>query len=295
MSLFKIYAGLFPAFFLFPFTGITQPGNIDVTKEKILFLSWKIDSLPYYIKTGKIDMYAVCQLKEHNKYFFKGLSIDFSAQALHLRGSVRAQYIEMHLLRDFANQFYENNQLDSAIHYLNKALAIAVSNHFDGEALHNLRVALNHNYFLLGDYAFAMKISTEGLSRSEQIGDKNRMAHFNNVIGYIHMRLKNFDKASVYFSAYLQQAHDIKDTVLEAHALFNLGDLAIAQKKYDTAIDFFNKSINTYNLVKGSSSINSKDREAYVFNKLAQCWKLKGGLNQAMLYITTSLKATNDI
>ena len=295
MSLLKIYTGLIPVFFLFPFTGITQSENIHAREQKILLFGQKIDSLPYNIKTGKIETYPVCQLSEHNKYFFKGLSIDFSAQALHLRGSVRAQYIEMHLLRDFANQFYENNQLDSAIHYLNKALAIAVSNHFDGEALHNLRVALNHNYFLLGDYAFAMKISTEGLSRSEQIGDKNRMAHFNNVIGYIHMRLKNFDKASVYFSAYLQQANDIKDTVLEAHALFNLGDLAIAQKKYDTAIDFFNKSINTYNLVKGSSSINSKDREAFVSNKLAQCWKLKGDLNRAMLYIKTSLKATGDV
>ena len=199
MSLFKIYAGLFPAFFLFPLTGITQPGNIDVTKEKILFLSQKIDSLPYYIKTGKIDVHAVCQLKEHSRYHFKGLNIDFSPQALHLPGSVRTKYIEMYVLFDLANQFYAIKQSDSAIGYWNKALAIAVSHQFDAEALHMMRVALNNNYFLLGDYTLAMKISTEGLSRSEQIGDKNRMAHFNNVIGYIHMRLRNFDKASGYF------------------------------------------------------------------------------------------------
>ena len=295
MSFFKIYAGLFPAFFLFPLTGITQPGNIDVTKEKILFLSQKIDSLPYYIKTGKIDVHAVCQLKEHSRYHFKGLNIDFSPQALHLPGSVRTKYIEMYVLFDLANKFYVSKQFDSAIGYWNKALDIAVSHQFDAEALHMMRVALNHNYFLLGDYTLAMKISTEGLSRSEQIGDKNRMAHFNNVIGYIHMRLRNFDKASVYFSAYQQQAHNIKDTVLEAHAMYNLGDLAIAKKEYDNAINFLMESGNLYRSVKRQHLINNQEREGYVSNKLAQCWKLKGDLNQAMVYITISLKITNGV
>lgn len=294
MSLKKIYSTLLLFFFHLPFTGMSQPENIHspAWQEKTIFLNQKIDSLSFYIKKGQVEVYQQCQLKEHTKYSYKALTADFSERVFNLSGSLRKKYIEMYILNDFAMQFYGSKQYDSALLYSGRALALAVANHFDEAELHRLRPTLNNFYFLLGNYTLAMKVSTEGLAKSEQIGDKERMAHFNNVIGYIHMRLKNFVRASGYFSTYLQLARDIKDTVLEAHALYNLGDLAIAQKKYDTAIDFFNKSINGYNSVKRANSINSKDREAYVSNKLAQCWKLKGDMNRALQFVRVALAVT---
>ena len=252
MSVNKKYPVLLAVIVFFSFAGITQTQEIDIPKEKFIFFQQKVDSLHYYIKAGgaNIHIYRVCQIKQHTKYCLKPSLATFSAVALTLADNLRRSYINMIALADVANDFYLAKKYDSASWYWLRALDTAVVHHFNGEELHGLRVALNNNCFLRGDYTGAMKISTEGLSSAERIGDKDRMAHFNNVIGYIHMKLRNFFEAEKYFTNYLTEASDIKDTVLEAHALYNLGDLAIAEKKYDKAISFFNRSINSYRSVK---------------------------------------------
>src|SRR6185503_18603849 len=98
---------------------------------------------------------------------------------------------------------------DSSMYCWSAALKISVEKGFSGEELHNMRAALNNIYFLLGDYTGAMRNSIEALARAEQFGDVDRQAHYNNVIGYIHMKLGNYSKSRDYYAAYLDKARQL--------------------------------------------------------------------------------------
>lgn len=287
------YSIILISFVFFSLNGITQTTAVHIPKEKYLFLEQKLDSLTDYIRSEKIRIYPVCALQSHVKYLLIQPNIKFSVTAVTLPDSLRRSYINMYVLTDIATNFFLAKNYDSAAWYWSRALDTAIIHHYEGEELHDLRVALNNNFFLLGDYTGAMKNSVEGLEKAEKIDDKNRMAHFNNVIGFIYMKLGNFRKSENYFQAYLKQAALINDSNEVGHALYNLGDLSITEKQYDKALEFFNESQSQFISIKSQAPGIQNARSAFVSNKLAQCWKLKGDPGRALQYIGICLAATN--
>jgi signal transduction histidine kinase len=264
-----------------------QNHDIHIPEKGIDFFRSKIDSLSYLVAAGKTITYSpVCLLAEHDNYFMPGINISFPKQLLRATDQLKRSYAQAYWLNQEAIFFYERQDYPNASLYWQKALDIAIANDFNYEELHSFRVALNNNYFLAGDYAGAMKISTAGLDKAEQINDKNRMAHFNNVIGFIHMKQKNFIEARRYFLLYLQQARDMKNSTYEAHALYNLADLALARNQYDSAIQFLQQSIAVYRSLGETKykSFDLQEREAYISNKLAEAHKLKSDSRTALQF-----------
>lgn len=260
-----------------------------VPKEKFLVFEERLNSVKQFADKGEINIYKVCSIESHSKYNIKNTNITFSKFGLTLDGPLRKSYINMYALIDIANDFYLNKNYDSASWYWFRALDTALRYKFDGEELHGLRMALNNDCFLLGDYTGAMKVSVAGLVKAEQIGDENRMAHFNNVIGYIYMKLGDTSKAAIYYNNHLKNARNTNDSFEVAHAFYNLGDLSITKKNYDKAIEYFSLALDTYNAIQDSSFFSSYERRGYISNKLAQCHKLKGNLNYALELIRISL------
>ncbi len=289
----KKYLSLSAAFIFFSFAAAAQVNGVKVSGEKFLFFKQALDSMPAWLKKGMIKKYPVCKIPAHDSYLLNTINKSFSGAALSLPGKYRNGFINMYALSEMANDCYMGKKYDSASWYWGKALDTAIAYGFGAEELHNLRMALNNICFLQGDYTGAMRISTEGLARAEQLGDENRMAHFNNVIGYIYMKLRDTAKAGYYFRNHLKNASNINDSVEVAHALYNLGDLAITKKNYDEAIGYFTQALNGYAAIKVPGIFDRKERNAFVSNKLAQCWKLKGNLQQALQYIGPPLAATN--
>jgi two-component system NarL family sensor kinase len=260
--------------------------DIHIPEDKIVFLVSKMDSLPYLVSAHTTRTNGKeCLLPDHVNYALPGSNLLFPEQVLHFSDKQKVYYAQMYWLTNEANSFYEQKNYADASRYWQKALDIAVVHDFHYDELHRLRVAMNNNYFLAGDYAGAMRISSEGLAKAEKINDKNRAAHFNNVIGYIHLKQKNFDESDRYFSLYLQQAREMKNRMYEAHALFNLGDLALARNQYDSAIGFLQQSIAVYRFEHDSTNsggFSLEEREAYIFNKMAEAYKMKGDFQKAM-------------
>ncbi|MBI5856167.1 MAG: sensor histidine kinase [Sphingobacteriales bacterium] len=293
MSVTVKYLLLSTAFVFFSFAAAAQTGGVKVSGEKFLFFKQALDSMPTGLKKGMIKKYPVCKIPAHDSYQLNTINIPFSGAALNLPGKYRNGYINMYALSEMANDCYMGKKYDSASWYWDKALDTAIAYGFGAEELHNLRIALNHICFLKGDYTRAMRISAEGLAKAEQLGDVNRMAHFNNVIGYIYMKLRDTTKAGFYFRNHLKNARSINDSVEVAHALYNLGDLAITEKKYDEAIGYFTLALDGYAAIKVPGIFDRIERKAFISNKLAQCWKLKGNLPQALQYTVPPLAATN--
>jgi two-component system, NarL family, sensor kinase len=293
MSVATKYLLLPTVYLFFSFAAAAQADEVTVSGEKFLFFKHNLDSLPVYLKKGLVRKYQICRIETHATYFLKKPQRTFTGVALTVPDKFRNSYINMYAISEMAHGCYERKKYDSASWYWHHALDTALVCGFDAEELHNLRMALNNICFLKGDYTGAMRISTEGLAKAEQIGDVNRMAHFNNVIGYIYMKLRDTAKAGLYYNNHLKNAQRINDSFEVAHALYNLGDLAVTKRKYDEAIVCFTRALNGYADIKGEGIFDRKERNAFVSNKLAQCWKLKGDLERARQYIKPSLEVTD--
>ncbi|HUR67076.1 MAG TPA: sensor histidine kinase [Chitinophagaceae bacterium] len=268
--------------------------SFQIPKEKIDRVTRQIDSFPYYLKAGKLKKYPVCQIKGHDNYFLVEGGVTLSQSVVGLPDSLKDLFIQMCALLQQASSLYDKKLYDSAFLGWKAGLAIAIAHNFKAEELHNFRVALNNNCFLVGDYTGAMQISREGLLSAESIGDRDRIAHFNNVIGYIHMKLGNFRKAQEYYTAYLNEARKMGDSALKAHALYSLADLAIAQKEYDKAVKLLTESRLLYRSIKIARLFNLRDREAYITNKMAEAYKLRGDLSQSLSFSLQSIKGIDE-
>lgn len=271
-----------------------MPPAARMLAEQRTYLGAKIDSLPYLIASGQTTMFTGnCLLAEHRTYHLSGTGISFSSYALHISGLPRADFLQMYALSQVATGLYLRQDYEASAEYWHKALALAMENRFYFEELHNYRPALNNNCFLTGDYTGAMKISTEGLERAEKIQDKERTAHFNNVIGYIHMKQGNFAEARHYYARYLQQTRAMQNRSLEGHALANLGELAVTENKYTDAIRFFEQSLNTYKTLYEGFNLDPKEREAYLSDKLAEVFKRMQVYETALQYGLAAIALTS--
>lgn len=271
------------------------PADPRLVERETAYLGAWIDSLPYFISSGQTTMNGGnCLLPEHRVYYLGRIGIGFSSYALHASGQGRMDYLQMYALAQIATGLYLQQDYQASTRCWQKALELAVENRFDVEELHNYRPALNNNCFLTGDYTGAMKISTEGLEKAEKIRDIERMAHFNNVIGYIHMKQGNFTESRQYYTRYLQQTREMRNGFLEAHALANLGDLATTENKYTDAIGFFRQSLNAYKTRYAGFNVDPKEKEAYISDKLAGTFNQMKDYKTALQYGRTAIALTHE-
>jgi len=285
-------------FFLFlvlykPYHSPAQTDSLQPPEDKIIYLTKLLDSLPYFIQTGQASLPAEpgCDLPGHDSYFIPHNAISISEQALKYTGKKRQAYIEMHACVDIAGEFYRKQDYVQTKKWYLKALDISLKNGFDFDELHGNRDGLNNVLFHLGDYAEAMKISTEGLIKAEKINDWNRMAHYNNVLGYIMMKQKNFELSEKYYSTELYLTRELNNKVEEAKALINLADLYITQKKgLSKAITFINDALDIYKANTASQMYGLIERTAYCNNKLSEVYKLTENFKEALLHSLFAIK-----
>jgi len=266
-----------------------QPAGFQIPEKEINYATRLFDSLPVFISTGMVKLYgADCRLPEHQKFWLQRDNIFLPKNMLLVKKEKKDSYIRLFALDNLAMAYYDKKDYYNSSICWQEALSIASQNEFIAEELHNYIPPLNNLFFLAGDYTKAMKISSDGLAKSEKIKDTNRIIHFENVIGYIHMKQNNFSQAEQYFSRQLKLSHAINDTLNEAHALYNLADLTVTAKQYDKAISFLQQSAGLYRSYK-SNDFLLPEREALISNKMAEAYKLKGDFESALRFASVAV------
>src|SRR5688572_18024810 len=226
---------------------LAQTDKTELPAVKLLFFKNIFDSLQLYIQNGTaIITNDECRLPEHKLITVFQPYGRFPMQALELKGPQKTEYIEMYAIIDLANDFSHKQDYKNSAIWMQKALDIAIKNHFEYDELHNWRVSLNNIFFHEGDYVRAMRISTDGLTKAEKIKDFERMAHYNNVLGFIMMKQQHFELSNKYFSAHLRLAKQMENKGEEAKALLNLADLSLSEKKMQQATTFINEALHIY-------------------------------------------------
>lgn len=265
-----------------------QAGNIPLPGRG---LSEKMDSLSWYISSGlAVSSGEECHAPGHEEFHVPGINFYFSRGAVNARPGVKELYMQVYELNELATDRYIKKDYANSTRYWEQALELSLKKDLSYEELHKIRPALNNNFFLAGDYTKAMLISSDGLANSEKIKDTNRIVHFSNVIGYIHMKQKNFSQASQYFMIQLQLSRAQGDPLREAHALYNLADLAVAERQYDKAIDYLRQSAGVYRMAAPLKLFSAEERDSYISNKMSEAYKLKGDLSNALKFAMTATR-----
>ncbi len=280
---------------------LAQTDSLQPPEKDIISISKLIDSLPYFIQTGKATLKPSCALPDHDGYLIgPNGTISFSKHVLRLLGSKKQDYILMYACVRTAQEFMSKHDYVNAKKWSLKALDISLKNGFEYEELHHHRIFINNICFHTGDYEGAMNISTTGLANAERINDTDMMIHYNNVLGYIMMKQKNFELSEKYYSKELDLARQINNFVEEAKALLNLADLYITkQSDLPKAISFIHKALDNYKKNASSSILfGLTERTAYCYNKLAEVYKLMKDYPVALKYdlqaIRISYKPVNE-
>jgi len=276
---------------LIPLLGNSQIAPIKIPEADLNYVRQTIDSLDDLLKSGQAKKFNfTCLLPQHQICVVRNNEISLSNDAMVVKGKQKDAYIYMVALKRAALDLYNRKDYQKAVIYWRKALEIAVEEKFLFDEIHDIRVALNNVFFLTGDYHNVMEISSDGLSKALKLHDLESISHFNNVLGCIMMKLKNFDMSGRYFSEELRFAREGANKRSEAHALLNFADLCIAEAKMPEAMDYVSKALNIY---RSEAPNIVTERTAYTYNKLAEGYRQMGNNIEALRFNLEAIQVSS--
>ena len=153
-------------------------------------------------------------------------------------------------------------------------------------------------YFYLGDYLNAMKAVTNQIEGFEKLKNKKGIAHCNNLLGYIYFKQEDFGEAEKYYVRYINNARELNDSSMIGHALGELADVFIKEKKYELSLTVLSTAMRIFTLFKSSGGqFNNgliNQMQAKAFYRLSQIYKSMGDFHKALKFslaaIDSSLK-----
>ena len=183
----------------------------------------------------------------------------------------------------------------TAIKYYQQAIDLseAAGDYHSGDAFYP---GLLNLYFYLGDYPGAMQTISREMTVAEKTNNKRRIAHCNNILGYIYFKQENFNEAEKYYNLYINNAKELKDSVLLAHALGEIADVYIAEKKYTQSINALFTTIQICDHLSDNSGIqnihifNTDQYKRQAIFRLGKTYKLAGDLPRALEYSLNAIQ-----
>ncbi len=140
-----------------------------------------------------------------------------------------------------------------------------------------------------GNFDQAEKDYLECKKVREQMHDTLGVAAVLNNIGANHLYLGNLQKALDYFFQSLRIEETCSGSAQHiAQSYVNIGDVYIAMKEFDKAIEYFNKYMEVN---KGLGNIYSVPE---VFANLGNAWQMKGDSEKAFFYFTEGINVCRE-
>jgi signal transduction histidine kinase len=198
------------------------------------------------------------------------------------------------------SDFYSESNRDSSIYYMDQSLAIAKK----------LKLKLNEAIYLdgnayelmhLGDYSKSLQASLQALKIAEdpesekglwhlpfgqtpKIARLDILAGIYHDLGHLYGSTGNIDKQIISYLKADSIATVVKDTVLQALANMNLGNIYLEKNKLDSALAFEQAALKLF----ASLPFNARKYEGWALNHVAEIYQKKGDLK---LSRNTFLKA----
>jgi adenylate cyclase len=207
------------------------------------------DSLKKVLQSVKEDSVRVKVLLQLSSYFLDSSpeeAKNYGTQALNLAQTINFQPGRALALKFIGSAYYFLGNTPATLEYYGQALNV-----FDSIGdLESKSIILNNFgtvYYMNGTDDKALNSYFKSLEIAEKIGDKAGIATaFSNIANVYHNKRATEDKALDFFLKALKISEDIGDKNIIGAVSVNLGEIYSDAKKYDSALFFYNKSMNAY-------------------------------------------------
>ncbi len=289
-------------FFNFFINNLVSPAQQIKEKNDSFLNKNKIDSVKKLIAGTPDDTLKVIRLvaMSEQQYDPEKMTTEFAGEALAL--AERLKFIQgiATAKKEIGFVYQKKKDYKTAINYYQQALDITETGAYKADNAKFYSTLLNL-YFYLGDYPNAMETISRELTVAEKNNDKRRIAHCNNILGYIYLKQENFVAAEKYYDQYINDAKELNDSVLLAHAMGEIADVYTVEKKYKQAIGILFTTIkicDQFSINPGTQDTNQvkawiPQYKAKALYRLGKTYKLNGELPEALQYSLASINNAN--
>lgn len=181
-----------------------------------------------------------------------------------------------------ANVFEANNEIDSQMVYLDKALALSRKLNYK-KGLSNTLGSKGIIYMHRGDYSNALKYYFEGLKVDEAIDNKSGILSKSGNIGIVYDYQQEFEKALNYYKRALELARELKNDNAISLQYCNIAIVYCNLGKFSNALDLFKKALEI------DRKLNDREGMARNLNNIGNVTYDMGNAKGAQPYYLESL------
>ena len=296
----SLYLTILFAFFYNSPVSFSQPTQV---KNDSAINKYSIDSIKQLLAGTPADTIKVMRLIAISRLQYDPGNIQFGfvAEALSLSEKLRFKK-GIYLANEEMGSFYQKkNDYKTAISYFQKTIDLSEADGYNPDNM-DFYPALLNLYFYLGDYPNAMETISREMIIAEKTKDKRKIAHCNNILGYINFKQENFNEAEKYYTLYIKIVKELNDSALLAHALGEISDLYTRQGKYNQSIDVIFTIIKICDslLIDTGTPITAPRSKIPQFKakalyRLGMAYKLAGDLPKALQYSLEAIKFSDSI
>ncbi len=223
-------------FFLLILTSVFSQGN-------------SIDSLKEVVRISKNDSLKVNTLNLLSKKYFSSdpeEAIRISMQARELAEKIKYMPGLALSLKNIGIGYYMQSSYLETFEYWNQSLAMYDSIG-DKVGVSNIQNNIGSIYFDQGDDTKALEYYLKSLKAAEELSDTFRIATALGNIGNVYQNKEaTLSKALLYYKHALPLSEAIQDSSLIGTMAVGIGEIYFRKNLYDSALTFFQKSLNAY-------------------------------------------------
>jgi len=257
-------------FLFFGFSALGQDSTIDSLTQSIQ--EQKVDSLRVNSLIALSNYYLGTDLQKSTQFGEQALSL---AEELSFNSGVAYAYKAIAL-----SYYFQANYPEAAAQFQNALEVFHSINDKVGEA--NILSNLGSTYFNVGDDTKAIDFQLQALRIAEELGDKLRIGTALNGIGTVYNNKRETeDRALEYFMRALPIFREIQYEDGVGIVLMNIGEIFKSKKMYDSAIHYFDESLEVYR-----STVDA----TFPLNLIGEIYADQGEFEEALQYQKRALE-----
>jgi len=277
---------------------VKPPGNNPPINQM------RMDSIIKLLPGSPDDSVKVMRLISISRYQYddNNTQINFARDAYALANKIGFKEGITLALEEMGSVYQKHRDYNTAIAYYKKVIEFAEQEGYNPQNI-SFYPALLNLYFYLGDYPNAMETISREMMTAQKHKDQRRIAHCNNILGYIFFKQENFDEAEEYYNRYIKLAVHLQDSLMLAHAYGEISDVYRTENKYPEAIEALSKTISICDSLLANPGKHNTDfvgawtpqYKGKAFYRLSKTYKLMGNTVEARLFASKALEQVNRI
>ncbi len=215
------------------------------SSTEILLIKARIDSIDRLLPGSTEDSIKVKRLIKIStlQYDDEKVVLHYAQTALVLAQKIQFKPGIISAMEELGSIYQKMKDYKTAINYYKKTIDHSEIDDYNPEKK-SFYPALLNLYFYLGDYPSAMETISREMLTAQKSKDQQRIAHCNNILGYINFKQENFAASETFYNRYINMALVLKDSLMLAHAYGELSDVFTTAHKYREAIAVLLNTIN---------------------------------------------------